>query len=254
MRQPVTIEVSDLAIALGGRQILSGLSCQFLPGVTALLGHNGAGKTTLIRALCGLLRPSNGGIRFGAIDPFSSAQALREIRANLGWMPQDPPVPTRPIVADVVRYAAWLRGVERNPEEAVVEALDAVNLANHATQRVGTLSGGQRRRVALACAVVGNPAVMLLDEPTVGLDPDERDHFLRAVAATAADRTVVISTHLMEDVLGAASRIVVVKDGSVARSCTIEELTSDTAASDPRQLLFELRRAAFGDVGSISES
>lgn len=241
------IEVSGVSVSLGRQVVLAELTCSFPRGVTALVGRNGAGKTTLIRTLCGLVVPTAGEVVVGGVRLLESAAAARQVRAGLGWMPQDPPLPARARVVDVVRYAAWLRGVKSAVGDQVEAALTAVDLVNRSSYRVGTLSGGQQRRVALACALVGQPAVMLLDEPTVGLDPEQRDHFLEVVRAYGADRTVVLSTHLMEDVLGAADHVVVVAGGSVVRSCSVQQLTTGIADEDPATMMVTLRRAVLGE-------
>lgn len=241
------IEVRDIEVSLGGQAILTGLTCSFPVGVTSLVGRNGAGKTTLIRTLCGLVVPTAGEVIVDEVRLFESADAIRRVRAGLGWMPQDPPLPARARVVDVVRYAAWLRGIESSIADQAEAALVAVNLVDRSLRRVGTLSGGQQRRVALACALVGKPAVMLLDEPTVGLDPEQRDHFLEVVRSYAVDRTVVLSTHLMEDVLGAANQVVVVANGAVVRSCTVQQLTAGVADKDPASMMLALRRTVLGE-------
>lgn len=243
----VTITVDGVNVSLGGRPVLKDFSCTFSTGVTALVGRNGAGKTTLIRTLCGLVRPSSGDISIGGRKLFQSAAALREVRAGLGWMPQDPPLPSRARVVDVVRYAGWLRGLPSDSNGAIQSALSGVNLTDLAPRRVGSLSGGQQRRVALACALVGRPPVMLLDEPTVGLDPTQRSQFLDVIRDRGKQHTILLSTHLLEDVLGAADQVVVVDDGTVTRSGPLHDLTTSVAGDDPMQMMASLRQAILGD-------
>lgn len=236
------IRCDAVCVAVGGHQVLHDLSASFGPGVTAFVGRNGAGKTTLIRTLCGLLTPRSGTVTVNGAAPYKSAASTRLFRSDLGWMPQDPPLPGRARVVDVVRYAAWLRGVDREVPAAVSDALASSDVTELATRRVSTLSGGQQRRVALAAALVGRPAVMLLDEPTVGLDPEQRDHFLTAVRESAAERTVIVSTHLMEDVLGVADRIVVITGGRVTRSSSLEEVLAHVRGAGPGEMMTALRR------------
>lgn len=234
------IEVQGLDVELGGRPVLRAVTCAFPRGATALVGRNGAGKTTLLRSLCGLLPTRRGSILVDGRDPRDGGGAGRDLRAELGWMPQDARLPRRVRVVDIVRYAAWLRRVSGDVE--VGEALDAVDLTERAECRIGQLSGGQQRRAALACAIVGRPAVLLLDEPTVGLDPEQRDHFLRMIKQLSRDRTVVVSTHLIEDVLGVADHVVGLSEGEVTRvgslGALIDQLPRGAA---PAEILAHLR-------------
>ncbi|WP_164545226.1 ABC transporter ATP-binding protein [Antribacter gilvus] len=244
------IEFQDLEVRLGGRAVLDGANGSLPTGVTALLGRNGAGKTTLIRSLSGLVRLHAGTVRVDGVDPFVSHSALTAYRRSLGFMPQDPPFVGSARVLDVVRYAAWLRGLTKSTEHAsAMTALSDVDLGDHLRARVRTLSGGQRRRVALACALVGEPRFLLLDEPTAGLDPDQRDHFLDRVRGLAPDRTVLVSTHLMEDVLAVADHIAVLDGGRIVRSVPVAEVLAGTGEG-PATAMRELRRSLLGDVSA----
>lgn len=235
------MELRSASVRVGTRRVLRDVSCTFPQGVSALVGHNGAGKSTLMKTLAGVLRPAHGDVLVDGRDPLRSQGDARTFLSGLGWMPQYPRLPGGVRVQDTVRYAAWLRGVAPQADlEAAHRALDAVGLDQMARRRVKTLSGGQQRRVALACALAGEPRVLLLDEPTVGLDPDQRQRFLAAVRASAADRTVVISTHLMEDVLSVAERVVVMVDGQIVLASELARLLESHRADTPQAALTAL--------------
>lgn len=223
----VDVALADVRVKRGSREILRGATCRFEPGVTALLGRNGAGKTTLLRTIATLEKPSHGLMTLGGQDPFESRTALKAYRSNLGWMPQHPELVQRARVVDAVGYAAWLAEIPRAERGAAVSrALQAVGLEPKSRRRIGELSGGQQRRVALACSLVAEPRILLLDEPTVGLDPEQRQHFLETVATDTEARVVILSTHLMEDVLAVADRVLVVDEGLVTETYDVAELRS----------------------------
>lgn len=235
------IDLVGLGVTLGGTEVLRGLTCTFQPGVTALLGRNGAGKTTLIRTLAGLVPTTSGAVLLDGESPFGDEAASRGYRSRLGWMPQEPVFPGRVRVLDAVMYAAWLAGAR--PEREHAEAsLRRVALSGDRRRRVGAMSGGQRRRLALACATVSNPSVLLLDEPTVGLDPEQRERFLSSITGAGPGNIVLLSTHLMEDVLAVADRVVVLDSGSITIDTELAALRSGDTP-DAGALMARLRRA-----------
>ena len=222
------LNAQGLHVDLSGRPVLQGISVGFDVGVTGLVGRNGAGKTTLLRTLIGVQSPGGGLVSFRG-ESLEGAN-LQNFQRVLGWVPQEPGFPMSTSVADFLRYAAWLKGiVGGEAERAATDVLAAVDLDDRAKERIKSLSGGQRRRVALAAALVNDPEVLVLDEPTAGLDPDQREHFLHTVKASASRRVVILSTHLLEDVVAAADRLVVMHDGRVVREgALIEVLGAET--------------------------
>lgn len=185
--------------------------------MTGLVGRNGAGKTTLMRTLAGVLRPTSGRVEWDGKDIFAEPAVMRAHRRGLGWLPQEPGHPPGMTVAEFVTYAAWLKEIAKGERRAVVAAaLADVDLAGSSGRRLGVLSGGQRRRAALAAAMVGSPGLLLLDEPTSGLDPVQRSRFLEIVRKLAADRTIILATHLLEDLSLAADRWFILDSGRVA--------------------------------------
>ena len=222
--------VEQLTVTRGRKKILSSAMCEFAVGVTALLGRNGAGKTTMLRALSGLLPAEERRILFDDQDPFRSSDALRAYRASIGWMPQDPSFPRGIRVGEAVAYAAWWKGFDGDDaRSAANDALADVELMSESGARVDRLSGGQRRRVALACAHVGDPRILLLDEPTVGLDPEQRENLLAMIRTRAERAVVVISTHLMEDVLQLADHVAVLDGGRITRQSSVADVFDASA-------------------------
>jgi ABC-2 type transport system ATP-binding protein len=183
-------------------------------GVTGLLGPNGAGKTTLMRLIAGSIRPDAGSVSVGG-EPARGA-GRRRVRRQLGWLPQDPARIPGFSVRDYVAYAAWLRGVpDGEVAGAVARALDLVDLADSGPNRLAALSGGMFRRAAIAATIVHRPAVLLLDEPTAGLDPGQRASFRSLLATLGQQACVVMSTHLTADVESSCDDVVVLADGTI---------------------------------------
>lgn len=220
-----TLAAEHLHVRRGGRSVLHGATCGFPRGVTALIGRNGTGKTTLMRSMIGLLPIDSGSVLFHGAPALTSPTALRDLRSRLGWMPQDLSFPKGLRVSEAVDYAAWLRGSpSRDTAGLRRDALEQTDLADLARRRATDLSGGQARRLGLACALVGDPEVLLLDEPTVGLDPIQRACLLEIVRDLGADRTVVISTHLVEDILATAEHVVALAEGRITHASPLQDL------------------------------
>jgi ABC-2 type transport system ATP-binding protein len=209
------LRAERISLARGRRRIYEDLNLSFGQGITAILGPNGAGKTTLLE---GLLRPGDLGGGSLSLDgeyvphDLSVSAFLKQV----GHMPQDWRFFTPFTVQESVQYVAWLKQLPRaSVEEAVVRVLRATDLLEQREAKIRKLSGGMRQRVGLAEAFVNNPRLVLLDEPTVGLDPGQRALFRQYVRAQANDRAVVLSTHLTDDVDAIADRVLVVSDGTV---------------------------------------
>ena len=186
------------------------------PGITGLLGPNGAGKTTLMRMLATVLAPDSGHLRLLGHDPGEAAGRLA-IRRQLGYVPQEPGYHLNFTAFEFVDYVAILKEMteRRARHDEVRRVLALVGLADVSGKRIKALSGGMRRRVALAQALLGQPKLLVLDEPTAGLDPEQRLRFREVVSAVATDATVILSTHQTEDVSALCRRVVVMHEGSV---------------------------------------
>jgi ABC-type multidrug transport system ATPase subunit len=220
---------------------LAGVSLDLRPGVTALLGRNGAGKSTLCRIIAGVEAADSGSLTRDGL-PVVGRKAMRSHHRATGWLPQSFSAPAGMTVRQYVGYAAWLKEVPRSRiAGAVADALECADLQQLGTRRLRQLSGGMLRRVGIAQAIVHDPAFLVLDEPSVGLDPEQRSHFHQIVGDLARDRVVLISTHLLEDVEALARDVVVIDAGSVLFSDTVQMLARrapaphclDDDASDP---------------------
>jgi ABC-2 type transport system ATP-binding protein len=214
MTLPVTL--AGVGKRFRGTTALDGVTVELAPGVTGLLGPNGAGKTTMLRIVATALSPDHGSVRVLGSDPADAAGRLA-IRRRLGYLPQESGAYGGFTAFAFVDYVAVLKEMtDRAARHAEVRrVLDAVGLGDRAHQRIRTLSGGMRRRVGLAQALLGRPALVVLDEPTVGLDPEQRLRFREVLAGLPTDVTVLLSTHLTEDVAALCPRVVVLDHGSV---------------------------------------
>lgn len=223
------IVLDSLSQGYGGKLVFNEVSVTLRPGVTALLGPNGAGKTTLIRTLATVIPPRAGTMRFSDLD-ITDERSARLARNHIGYLPQDFGYDPRMTVADFVTYAAWLRGVRRqNRQQEVEKALRLVDLTEMRRSKMRKLSGGMRRRAGIAWAIVGSPRLILLDEPTVGLDPRQRLHFRKVVSALS-DGIVLLSTHLIDDVAAVCDRVIVLHNGKIRFDGSVgdlEALSSD---------------------------
>jgi len=222
------IEMSGLAVVVGRRRrtrrAVDGLTLQLGVGVHGLLGPNGAGKTTLMRVLSTVVTPTEGQVRMLGRD-VTDAYARREVRRRLGYLPQTFGYYPRFTVREFVTYFAWLKEVPgAGSADAVQHAIARVGLADRADDRMKTLSGGMLRRAGLAQALVNNPEILLLDEPTAGLDPEQRLDFRALLREVGVDTTVVVSTHLVEDVASACTRVAVMDTGRLVHTSTPAEL------------------------------
>jgi ABC-type multidrug transport system ATPase subunit len=213
------IRVREVGFSYGRHVALAGVSTTFAPGVNAVVGANGAGKTTLLRLLAGLLKPATGTIERGAASGSGSGP-------RVSYLPQNPPSTRLLTAQSYVAYFAALAGVARGDVDGRARAaLREVGLEDVANRATSTLSGGMFRRVALAAALSCDPQVLLLDEPTAGLDPVQRVAVLDLVARLAAgDRVIVLATHLMEDVASIADHVTVLNGTRAVFSGTPQQL------------------------------
>ena len=204
-----------------GKQALKNFSLDLRsPSLVGLLGPNGAGKSTLMKLLVAALLPTEGSI---LVDGRPLAKRERLLKASLGYLPQDFGLFDELTVAQFLDYMAALKGL-RNPRDEIRQVIRQVNLTEKAKAKIRTLSGGQRQRVGIAQALLGNPQLLIFDEPTVGLDPEERIHFRNLFSHMAQDRLVLLSTHIIEDVQSVCGQIVVINHGQILFAGTPEQL------------------------------
>ena len=192
-----------------GVMALDDISFSVGSGVFGLLGHNGAGKTTLMKALVTVLSPSTGTIR---VCGFDSRKQGNEVRERIGYLPQELAMYPSLSVFDFVNYMAELKGI--HDKKAVNEVLEQVEMLEFSKRKIKQLSGGMKRRVGIAQALIGNPKILVVDEPTAGLDPEERVRFRGLLSRYAREgRTVLLSTHIVEDVHQLCEELAVLRKG-----------------------------------------
>ncbi|WP_328481120.1 ABC transporter ATP-binding protein [Streptomyces sp. NBC_00377] len=227
---PATLTATDLSLRFGGTRALDGISLRLTRGVTGLLGPNGAGKTTLLRVLATAVPPDSGGFTALGHDPGTASGRLA-LRRTLGYLPQTPGFHPDFTAFEFVDYVAILKELtdRRARLTEVRRVLEAVDLSEVRGKRIKRLSGGMRQRVALAAALVGDPGFLVLDEPTVGLDPEQRMRFRELVAQAGEGRTVLLSTHQTEDVAMLCHRVVVLAQGRIRFEGTPADLTARAA-------------------------
>jgi ABC-2 type transport system ATP-binding protein len=221
------VHASGLSLRYGRTTALADVSFTLHDGVTGLIGPNGAGKTTLLRIVATAIPPDQGALSVLGADPRTPAGRLA-VRRRIGYLPQDPGFHPGFTAFEFVDYVAILKELtdRRARHQEVRRVLDAVGLADRRGRRIRALSGGMRQRVALASALVGDPDLLILDEPTVGLDPEQRLRFREVIAELGEGRSVLLSTHQTEEVMALCQRVVVLDKGTVR----FEGTPSDLAA------------------------
>ena len=216
------LEIRHVTKRYRDKMAAADVSLTLTPGVWGLLGANGAGKTTLMRMLAGILRPSSGRILCDGVEIGALGAAYRE---KLGYLPQEFGFYPEFTVQDYLEYMAALKGLPRAEAARQIDALlERVSLAEVRRKKIVKLSGGMKRRVGIAQALLNDPEILILDEPTAGLDPGERVRFRNLLSEFAQDRIVLISTHIVSDVEYIAAENAVMKDGKIIAVDTTEGL------------------------------
>lgn len=197
-------------------------SAEFERGVYGLLGPNGAGKTTLMRMMVDLLTPSSGRIRLDGVDISELGAAYRD---KLGYMPQEIGVYRNFSARRFLKYLSALKGIPSSEaDEIIVSLLELVGLKDVADKKLGGFSGGMLRRIGIAQALLNDPKILILDEPTAGLDPQERIRFRNIISEISGDRIVLLSTHIVTDVEFIAGEVILMREGRLLRMDTTENL------------------------------
>jgi len=222
----VNVALTEIHRSFGKNKAVDDVSLELGTGVFGLLGPNGAGKTSLLRMLATVLPPTSGKIRLLDRDPRRPA-ARREIRQRLGYLPQNLGYYPSFTVVEFVEYFALLKQMPSSAvPKAVAQAVERLDLGAMAKARLRTLSGGMLRRVGIAQAIVNDPDLLLLDEPTAGLDPEQRVQFRALMRSLGESATVIVSTHLVEDVGAACSEVALMSAGKIVFRGTSADLTA----------------------------
>jgi ABC-type multidrug transport system ATPase subunit len=223
------LTIDHLSKRYGRDFALRELSLRCEPGMLGLVGPNGAGKTSLMRMIATLLEPTEGTIRWNGQDIRTHGQALRQV---LGYLPQDFGVYPEFTGRQFLRYLAAMKGLSSElAHRRVDEVLEMVNLEQVADRKLPTYSGGMKQRIGIAQALLNDPELLIVDEPTAGLDPGERVRLRTLLASMTRNRIIILSTHIISDVEAVASRLLIVQEGRVLSDTTPEALLASSAGS-----------------------
>jgi ABC-2 type transport system ATP-binding protein len=228
-RTEMELTIDRLSKCYGQHWALRELSLRCEPGLLGLVGPNGAGKTSLMRMIATLLSPTEGIIRWNGQDIRTHSQALRQV---LGYLPQDFGIYPEFTGRQFLRYLAAMKGLPSSlVHRRVDEVLSIVNLEQEADRKLPTYSGGMKQRIGIAQALLNDPELLIVDEPTAGLDPAERVRFRTLLASLTRNRIILLSTHIISDVEAVASRLVILQEGRMLADTAPEELLAKTAGS-----------------------
>ncbi|MDO5521823.1 MAG: ATP-binding cassette domain-containing protein [bacterium] len=224
------IEFIEVEKSYGKKQVLKPINIKLEHSIYGLLGPNGAGKSTLMRIMVDLSKPTKGKVVF---DGKEVHVLNEEYRARLGYLPQDTGFYGYMTGEEILRYFACLKGIKKEMQnECIKQALERVNLLEERKKKVGKYSGGMKRRLAIAVALMNDPSVIVLDEPTVGLDPKERVQFRELLKTMSKDRTIILSTHIVSDVDALADQIIMLKNGEIICNGKTEEIVNREEEKD----------------------
>lgn len=220
----MNVTLQNLVKDYGNFRALNGVNLQIGGGMFGLLGPNGAGKTTLMRILTTLIPPTSGSVQIG---PYDLTREPGEIRQILGYMPQDFGFYRGLNAHELLDYIGAMKNIPRKERVKQIETvLSEVNLTGVAKRRVGGYSGGMRQRLGIAQALLGDPKLVIVDEPTAGLDPEERIRFRNLLTRLSGDRTVLLSTHIVGDIEASCAQVAVLNQGQLIFFGTPEALTA----------------------------
>ncbi|MCI5221885.1 MAG: ATP-binding cassette domain-containing protein, partial [Candidatus Electrothrix sp. AR4] len=217
------IKVENLTRKYGDVTAVDTVSFEIDHGeIVGLLGHNGAGKTTIMKMMTGYLEPTEGCI---SVDGLDIGKDRRKIQKKVGYLPENCPVYPEMTVLDYLEYSAALHGIaKRNRPALIREAVERTALEAKATKQLSTLSRGFRQRTGVAQAILHKPGILILDEPTNGLDPTQIQHMRILIAELSKSATVIVSTHILQEVQAVCDRVIIIKDGGLALDSRLDEL------------------------------
>ncbi|WMJ79357.1 ABC transporter ATP-binding protein [Clostridium sp. MB40-C1] len=221
----MNITINNLGKSYGKKEVLKDINLEIEEGMFGLLGPNGAGKTTLMRILTTLIPKNQGNIKINNIDISNK----KEIRKTIGYLPQDFSIYPTMSVYEALDYLALLSGIKNKivRKERIEYLLQKVNLENHKNTKVRALSGGMKRRLGIAQAILHHPKIIIVDEPTAGLDPEERIRFRNLLRDFSEGRIVILSTHIVEDVEFTCENLAILNNGGLLYTGKVKELLQD---------------------------
>lgn len=219
------LQIEGVSRRFGDTWALRDFSLDVETGIIGLLGPNGAGKSTLMHIIATYLKPTEGTVTWHGTNILDTPEA---VRSTLGYLPQDFGIYTNLTAAEFLEYMAALRGIGGSAtEDRIADLLDLVNLSDARDRRLGEFSGGMRQRIGIAQALVNDPELLIVDEPTVGLDPEERVRFRNVLTELAADRVIILSTHIVGDIEATASDVAIMNDGRLLAHAPPEKFISE---------------------------
>ena len=234
---PVSVELTHLTKTLGKTTAVNDFNLTAYPSqIIALLGPNGAGKSTLMNMITGYLAPSSGNICILGKDLSSDSLAVKQ---SIGFLPEGSPLYADMTVKSFITYLSRLKSL---PADEISRVISLANLENVINQKIETLSKGYRRRVGFAAALLGNPPILLLDEPTDGLDPNQKEHLLGLISDMGKDKTILISTHLLDEAKSIANRILIMDKGTLKADGDLNAILKQTRTTSLENAFIKLTR------------
>ena len=220
----MSIKVNELTKYYGSQKALDSVSFEVKPGqIVGFIGPNGAGKTTAMKILTGYMMPNSGE---AWINGKNALEETLEIRKDIGYLPEHNPLYTQMFIKEYLEYVSGLYRLGRKTEERINEVIDLTGLDKEKTKKIGTLSKGYRQRVGLAQAIIHDPGVLILDEPTTGLDPNQIAEIRNLISRLGEEKTVLLSTHIMQEVEAICDRIIVINNGRIVADDKVENISS----------------------------
>lgn len=249
----MSLQIEEVSFSYGKHLALNDISASLENGVYGLLGANGAGKTTLISVLVKILSPQRGRVLFDRKDIRELGQFYFD---NVGYLPQSPRFYSNYTIEEFLLYMATLKGMRKNEaRERSSTLLEFVNLVEERKKKIGACSGGMRQRVGIAQAMLNDPAILILDEPTAGLDPLERIRFRNLISRLGDNRTVLLATHIVSDVEHIARNILLLKNGQIIKQGTPLELSTavdncvwEVVVDNEKQLMHHIREFKVSNI------
>lgn len=220
----MNIEIKNITKYYGKKKALDNVSITLENGIYGLLGANGAGKSTLLNIMVTSLAPTDGCVLYNGTDIRNKRSGYLD---SLGYMPQTPKFYRNYTAEEFLKYIAALKGIKKGLHEKISELLDFVNLADSRKTKIGAFSGGMLQRIGIAQALLNDPEILILDEPTAGLDPKERIRFRNLVSEISENRTVILATHIVPDIAYIANRVMLMSEGKLCRNDTPENLCEE---------------------------
>lgn len=230
------LELVNVCKSYKEKEVLHNFSMKFEKGIYGLLGPNGAGKSTMMNIIADVLKPSKGDVLY---DGVSIYKLKEKYRSHIGYLPQHVGYYDNFTADMTLGYFANLRGVPKKEyKERIENVLKAVNLSENAKQKVKTFSGGMKQRLGIAIALIANPDVLILDEPTVGLDPKERINFRELLRGLASEKTIILSTHIVSDVEDIADYLIFLKNGNIVLTDSTDNILEKTSVEEQYMKFF----------------